>query len=275
MDNQVNFDLNEALKCYLSDPASISTPEANPALQECEHDPEAFSGGLANSVLNPIVDSIADNPENLFRSSIFDSLQFLLKCAPNFPFDVTLSTQGTSSELDELSRQVSQLPTLALSKLFDIVISGLSSEADAVHNELGNDEQDDNPQCKRLFEMYAFLLQWTIAVVEVRAAEKPTNVPTRGRGGKGIKSKVTVKDGIWDSAPQVQNALDVMCKVLKLRLNKVFMTTSERDTFVGLFTRAVNLIMESEQRMKSTPLRMYAFKVLCVAIKQHGHAFGG
>lgn len=81
MESETRFDLNEGLRCYLEDPASISTPEAVAALQECENDPESCSGGLVNSVLNPIVDSIADNPENLFRSSVFDSLQLLLKYA--------------------------------------------------------------------------------------------------------------------------------------------------------------------------------------------------
>ena len=65
-----------------------------------------------------------------------------------------------------------------------------------------------------------------------------------------------------------------MCKVLKVKLGKVFMTTSERDTFVGLFTRSVYLILENEQRIKNTALRMHAFKVLCIAVKHHGHAFG-
>lgn len=52
------------------------------------------------------------------------------------------------------------------------------------------------------------------------------------------------------------------------------MTTSDRDTFINLFTRAIYLILESEQRVKSLAIRMHAFKVLCIAVKHHGHAFG-
>lgn len=44
--------------------------------------------------------------------------------------------------------------------------------------------------------------------------------------------------------------------------------------FVGLFTRAVYLILESESRVKSTAIRMHSFKVLCIAVKHHGHAYG-
>jgi condensin complex subunit 1 len=51
-------------------------------------------------------------------------------------------------------------------------------------------------------------------------------------------------------------------------------TTSERDTFVSLFTKPVYIVLESEQRVKVTPVRMHLFKVLCIAVKHHGHAFG-
>ncbi len=275
MGDQIEFDLNDALTYYLSDPATIATPEADGALQDCENDPESLTGGLVNSVLNPIVDSIANNPDALTHSSSFDSLQFLLKCAPisiasqqNFPHE-------PDSELFKLSRSASLLPTHSLSKIFDLVISGLSAEAEAVHLELEAGDQDASQHQRKLLEMYAFLLQWSISAVEVKTAEKPSGAPTKGRGaGKGAKSKGAAKDGTWDSSAQLQTALDTMCKVLKLKLGKIFVTTSERDTFVGLFTRPVYLILESEQRIKSTALRMHAFKVLCIAVKHHGHGFG-
>ncbi|KAL8951118.1 MAG: hypothetical protein Q9222_002890 [Ikaeria aurantiellina] len=251
MDDPVDFDINEALKHFLSDPATVPTLEANGALVDCENDPETLTSGLINQVLNPIVDSIAENPDTLTASSSFDSLQFLLK-------------------------SVSLLPTHALSKIFDLIVSGLSAEADNVHNESETEEQETIRHHKKLLEMYGFLLQWSISAVEVKSAEKPAAAaPARGRGaGKGAKSKASNKDGAWDATSQLQTALEVMCKVLKLKLAKVFMTTSERDTFVGLFTRAVYLILENEQRIKNTALRMHAFKVLCIAVKHHGHAFG-
>ncbi|KAL8722666.1 MAG: hypothetical protein Q9225_000898 [Loekoesia sp. 1 TL-2023] len=251
MADHMEFDINEALKHYLSDPATVPTPEADGVLVDCENDPESLTSGLINGVLNPIVDSIAENPDALTRSSSFDSLQFLLK-------------------------SVSLLPNHSLSKILDLVVSGLSSEAENIHNESEAEEQETVQHHKQLLEMYGFLLQWSISAVEVKAAEKPANAaPARGRGaGKGAKSKTNTKDGAWDSTAQLQTALETMCRVMKLKLAKIFMTTSERDTFVGLFTRSVYLVLESEQRIKNTALRMHAFKVLCIAVKHHGHAFG-
>ncbi|PVH87836.1 hypothetical protein DL98DRAFT_447145 [Cadophora sp. DSE1049] len=247
----INFNINDALKHYMSDPATVATPEADSNLVDCENDPEALTNSLINTVLNPIVDSVAENPDAITRSSSFDSLQFLLKSS-------------------------SVLPTHALSKILDLIVSGLSTEADIIHNDLETDEQELISHHKQLLEVFGFLLQWTIAAVETKAAEKSSSAPAARGRGKGAKSKAAAgkdKDGNWDSSAQLQTALDTMCKVLKLKLSKIFLTTSERDTFISLFTRPVYMVLESEQRVKNTAIRMHAFKVLCIAVKHHGHGY--
>jgi condensin complex subunit 1 len=267
-------------------------------------------------VLNPIVDAVAENPDAITRSNIFDSLQFLLKCAPisstpSLPSCTSTSTASTTaqdisllaadtptpaqrarprgsaatatgrrlrdhdSELFKLSRYTSFLSAHALSKIFDLITSGLATEADAIHHDLDSDEQELVAHHKQLLEMYGFLLQWTIAAVETKAAEKSsTTVPSRGGRGKPKGRKDAAKDGTWDSSTQLETALGTMCKVLRLKLGKIFLTTSERDTFISLLTRPVYLILESETRIKSTSIRMHAFKVLCIAVKHHGHGYG-
>lgn len=276
MDSGVDFDINDALKHYLSDPATVPTPKADGALLDCENDPESLTNGLINGVLNPIVDSIAESPDAITKSSTLDSLQFLLKCAPTSPKSEQSYPSEPDSELFKLSRSTSLLSAHSLSKLLDLIVSGLSSEADVVLNDLETDAQETTLPHKQLLEIYGFLLQWTISAVETKASEKPaTGAPARGRAtGKSAKPKPNAKDGSWDSSTQLQAALDTMCKVLKLKLGKIFVTTSERDTFINLFTRSVYLVLESEQRVKSTAIRMHAFKVLCIAVKHHGHAFG-
>jgi len=86
MEAHVDFDINEAIKLFDSNPATIPTPEAPQALQECEDDAESLSSpALINSELNPVVDAIAESPDAITRSSVFDTLQFLLKCVPAYP----------------------------------------------------------------------------------------------------------------------------------------------------------------------------------------------
>ncbi|KAK5659131.1 hypothetical protein OQA88_1221 [Cercophora sp. LCS_1] len=289
--DSVNFDINDALKHYMSDPAGIPTPEADGALVDCENDPESLTdNAVVNGVLNPIVDAVAGNPDAIMRSQVFDSLQFLLKCAPissasSFPSDYQAPPRGSrdcdrrssrhGSKLFEQSRYTSFLSAHALSKVFDLITSGLAAEADAIHHDLESDEQELVTHHKQLLEIYGFLLQWTIAAVETKAAEKSSaTVSTRGRGKpKGKKDAAASKDGSWDSSAQLESALNTMCKVLRLKLGKIFLTTSERDTFIGLLTRPVYMILESEQRVKNTSIRMHIFKVLCIAIKHHGHGY--
>ncbi|CAH0055391.1 unnamed protein product [Clonostachys solani] len=242
----INFDINDALRDYMSDPASIPASEADSALLDCENEPESLTNQVINPVLNPIVDAVAEDPDAIMRASNMDSLQFLLKFA-------------------------AFLPTHALSKVFDLIMSGMSAEVDAANSDMESpDDEGTLPHHKKLLEIFGFLLQWTIAAVEAKAAEKSSTAPAaRGRG----KAKKGTKDDTWDSTAQLQSALDIMCKVLKLKLTSIFLTTSERDTFVGLLTRPVYMVLESEQRAKSIPIRMHCFKVLCIAVKHHGHGY--
>ncbi|KAJ5116482.1 hypothetical protein N7456_000830 [Penicillium angulare] len=275
MEDRMQFDINESLKYYLSDPSTLPTPEADPELLDCESDPEQLSPALIDNVLNPIVDAVAENPEGLTRSSYFDSLQFLLKCAP-VPSQLPhggFRPPGIDSELVNLCRYTPFLPVKSLSKVLDLIVSGLSIEADIIHGDLESDEQDAIQQHKQLLEMYGFLLQWALSAVEVKAAEKPAEPAPARRGGPKSKSK-SAKDGHWDWTPQIQISMETMCKVMKLKLGRILLTTSDRDTFINLFTRTIYLVLESEQRVKSMAIRMHAFKVLCIAVKHHGHAFG-
>ncbi|KAJ5930739.1 hypothetical protein N7466_006232 [Penicillium verhagenii] len=274
MEDRMQFEINESLKYYLSDPSSLPTPDADPELLDAESDPDQLSPALIDNVLNPIVDAVAENPEALMRPSIFDSLQYLLKCAP-VPSQLPhggFRPSGIDSELVNRCRYTTFVPVKSLSKLLDLIVSGLSVEADIINGDLESDEQDVIQQHKQLLEMYGFLLQWALSAVEVKAAEKPADPAPARRGGP--KSKKSAKDGHWDWTGQIQISMETMCKVMKLKLGRIFLTTSDRDTFINLFTRTIYLILESEQRVKSMAIRMHAFKVLCIAVKHHGHAFG-
>ncbi len=73
----MDFDINESLKLYLSDPASIQTPDAAPEIADA--DAESLDQSLIADVLDPIRHSIHDHPDALSRSASFDTLQCLLK----------------------------------------------------------------------------------------------------------------------------------------------------------------------------------------------------
>lgn len=165
------------------------------------------------------------------------------------------------------------LPNYAVAKVFDLIISGLSSEADVANQDVEADEQESLPVHKELLEMYGFLLQWAVQATENLASEKSASAPvTKGR--KGTKAKPAGGKQTFDSSTQLITALDAMVKVFKLKLQRIFVTTSERDNFVQLLTRPSYVVIENEQRVKSNPIRMHVWKVLCMAVKHHGHGFG-
>lgn len=277
MDDRVNFDINNSLRDYLSDPTAVQCPEVDSRLVDCETDPERLSDSTINSVLEGIIDDVANNPETITRGIHFDSLQWLLKCAP-LPLDSLFSLPrdlDPHSEQSNNFRNSANLSVSAISKILDLITSTLSTVIDQVNAAIEADEADSAQDLRQLLEIYGFFLQWTISAVEAKALEKPSKTAAARGRGKSSKSATAMKDEAhWDSIGQEQIALEVMCKAMKLKLSKIFVTTSERDTFVSLFTRPVYLILENEQRIKVTALRMHCFKLLCMAIKHHGHAHG-
>lgn len=277
MDACVDFDINEAIKLFDSDPSTIPTPEAPQALQDCEDEPELLSSpGLINSELNPVVDAVAESPDAITRSSVFDTLQFLLKCVPACYESGKTFRTAPNCKLFQLSRFSSQIPPTILSKILDLIVSALSTQADIIHADLETEEQDAIPHHKNILEMYGFLLRWTISAVETRALEKSASAPAARGRGKGTKAKAGVaKDGSWDASAQLETALDRMSKVLRLKLGRIFVTTSELDMFIGLITKPVYHILENEARVKSKAIRDHCFRVLCFAVKRHGHAYSG
>jgi len=276
MDGRLDFNLNDALKQYLEDPSTIATPEAPSDLVDCEGDADALTSAVVNGTLNPVVDAIAESPDAILRQGNFDTLAFLLKCAPVTPKSLQRYEQEPDCELFKLSRTSSLIPPTSLSKILDLIVSSIGIETDTAHADIESEEQDSIQHHKQILEVHAFLLQWSIAAIETKAAEKSASAPAvRGRGsGKSNKAKSANKDVNWDPTSQLQTALDVMSRILKLKLNRIFVTTSERDTFISLFTRPMYLLLENETRVKNAAIKNHAFRVICIAVKHHGHAFG-
>jgi condensin complex subunit 1 len=172
----------------------------------------------------------------------------------------------------------------------DVIVSGLNAQTEALALELESSEAEGLDSFRKPLEMYSFLLLWIITSAETMATQKSASGSKETGRGRQSKAKQAAasKELItqWDYTPQLQTAFDVMCKILKLKLAKVWTLTSEKDTFVrylhqkilrltySLFTRPAYLVGESEQRFKSTPIKMRIFKVLCLAVKHQHHALG-
>jgi len=123
-----------------------------------------------------------------------------------------------------------------MTKLMDVIVSGLNSQTEALASELESPEAEGVDSFRKPMEMYSFLLFWVITSSETIGSQKATSgakEPSRGKQSKSKHANSTKNQAThWDSTPQLQAAFDVMCKILKLKLAKIWNLTSEKDSFV-------------------------------------------
>lgn len=73
----MEFDLDESLKQYMSDPASISTPEAN--IEVADLDKDNVDQTVVTDALEAIRESIHENPDTILQGNALDTIQCVLK----------------------------------------------------------------------------------------------------------------------------------------------------------------------------------------------------
>ncbi|KIM60515.1 hypothetical protein SCLCIDRAFT_1216792 [Scleroderma citrinum Foug A] len=236
------FELQDELEA-LQDLSSYEIPN--------EHDlHDAEVGPLLQRVVGPI----ANSSDDITNPDVFDIFRSLLKHAD-------------------------AVPGPCMNKLLDSIASGFSAQLDAAIRDSKEEDQQAAMSHKTPLEMYAFLLNWfTSAADKVKsggedglAQFQPKS--RRGRGGKSGTSRATAKKvEEWTWADQIPATLELFAKAMKLKTHRIWMTTPERDAFITCLTRPAYHIAENEQYMKVHNIKMHVFKVICIAVKNHGHA---
>ncbi|SGY44625.1 BQ5605_C001g00183 [Microbotryum silenes-dioicae] len=237
---------------------------------------EVMEPALVNATLNGIVDTITGDCSTIQEAEVFDTFRSMLKYAEHL--------QG---------------PTL--NKLLDSICSGFSAEIESTSKD--NDPTDHTAyrSHKQALEMYAFLLQWFVSTAEKLAQSQHAaeDVALTAAGKRARLHRLTTRELgarlTWYSCrteqkkvtkaaakkrrddfswiESIPEALGVMSKALRLRTERIWQTTAERDTLVSnCFLKPVNLIAENETYVKVGEIKTGLFKVLCVAAKSHGQA---
>ncbi|KAG9309978.1 non-SMC mitotic condensation complex subunit 1-domain-containing protein [Chiua virens] len=200
------------------------------------------------------VDRTAYNPESIVDPEIFDIFRSLLKHAD-------------------------AVPGALMSKLLDSITSGFNTQIDAAIRDSREEDQQVVMAHKVPLEMYAFLLHWFVSAAEkVKSrgeedAPQPQPKARRGKGGKAGGSRAAAKTAeAWSWVGQIPGTLEIFSKAMKLKTHRIWMTSPERDAFITCLTRPAYHIAESEQYMKDSTIKMNVYKVICTAVKNHGHA---
>jgi condensin complex subunit 1 len=130
-----------------------------------------------------------------------------------------------------------------MNKILDSISSGLAAQVESTTQDLETGDQDSIREHKKAIEMYAFLLQWFVVAAEkVKKGSEddapvPAAKPRRGRGGARAASTRKQASTAWSWEDQIPSTLALISKVLRLSSQRIWTTTSERDTFIR-FVRA-------------------------------------
>ncbi|KAI0667334.1 non-SMC mitotic condensation complex subunit 1-domain-containing protein [Trametes maxima] len=242
-----SFELQDELQA-LQDVASYAIDN--------EHDLSDDPGAVSD-LLDSAVDALANSSDNITNPAVFDAYRSLLKHAA--------ALQGAH-----------------MIKILDSLSSAYLAHLDATVRDI---DEEDQQTCiaahKMPLEMYAFLLSWFVTAAEkVKTAgddDAPAPAPKarRGRGGKAAASRTTTRtkpteDWSWQN--QIPPTLNLISKVLRMKSQKIWQASAEKETFINCVVRPVYYIIENEQYMKSADIRRGVYKAICLAVKHQSHA---
>jgi condensin complex subunit 1 len=194
---------------------------------------------------------------------------------------------------------VDVVPGILMNKLLDVIMSSFAAEVDAAAHYIDHEYQQTCTAHKIPMEMCAFLFNWSARSVEkvnvpdedASAAAAPAK-SRKGRGGKATQSRVASKNKAAEKSwkDQIVPILTLITKVLKLKTSKIWTVSGERDTYIGCvissqghcisfayyrekcpllgrcLTAPAYHVTENEQYMKSQPIKLGVYKVICLAV---------
>lgn len=185
-----------------------------------------------------IVDAVADSSDAITSQQTFDMVASLLKHGS------TLQPAALLKLLDCLQSG----GTCRSLSLIDLICRfiGLSAELDATVADAHPSDHAGYRSHKLALEMYAFTLRFFILSAEKSTTSVGPSSPVkkgRGRGGKAAstataRSKKGKEAKPWEWADSVAPTLGLMGTVLhRLKTERIWQTTQERDGFVGRVLR--------------------------------------
>ncbi|OSD04955.1 hypothetical protein PYCCODRAFT_1385425, partial [Trametes coccinea BRFM310] len=221
-----------------------------------DQDISALDPRSVNDILHSAVDALAHSSDNITHPAVFDAYRSLLKHAA--------ALQGSH-----------------MTKILDSISSAYHAQLEATVRDIDEEDQQTFIAHKMPLEMYAFLLNWFVSAAEkVKTAGEDDLAPApapksrRGRGAKAAQSRSTARKPPeeWSWQDQIPPTLNLISRVLRIKTQRIWQTSAERETFINCVVRPVYHITENEQYMKSADIRRGVYKAICLAVKHQGHA---
>ncbi|KAG6909474.1 hypothetical protein DXG01_017196 [Tephrocybe rancida] len=242
----ISFELQEEIQALQENDDYDIPNDHNPSEEDAER------------LLEAAVEAVAEASEAITDPDVFDVYRSLLKHS------------------DAVSGPI-------MSKLLDSISSGLQAELDATIRDVDRGDQQGYMSHKAPLEHFGFLFLWFVSAVE--KVKQPDDedaqaAPAKGRKGRGGKAggkassrgSANKKSEKWTWMDQIPATLALISKVLRLQTQRIWTTTAEREAFLTCMTRPAYHITESEQYMKSEDIKNGVLKIICLAVKHHGHS---
>ncbi|CAG8485546.1 2013_t:CDS:10 [Paraglomus brasilianum] len=200
--------------------------------------------------LQSCLEKVEEDPQNIFNTQLF-------------------------ARLKSITKKFSNLKPPQISQLINIIITGLATECENTSGDLqANDDQTFDSH-RQALNMWSFLLGWATYLAENKAQskqnQKETGEFTSRSGRRGKERNNEPSQWNWDE--QRKATLTVMVNVLKLNLESIWVMKQELETFVGIFTKTVFLILESPLNIKDQSTKMHLFEILAISTKNYKQTF--
>jgi condensin complex subunit 1 len=245
------FNLQEELLSLSSDPSLYHIPR--------ELDVTSLSWDDLDSHLSEAIESVVNDPDSILHSTpqTFDVFRSILKHA-----------------------DASSVGGAIMVKTLDAILSAINSHSSAVMALVSGAgfaaEDMDAPMVhKQPLEMWAFLLQWFVSAADKMPSKASDAAPAPAARGRGGKSKKPVRSSsAFVLSDHLTLILSTSQKALRLPTSRIWRTTSDRESFVSCFVKPAYQLCETESHLKSPEVRAGIYRVICLAVKFNGHAFG-
>lgn len=149
-------------------------------------------------------------------------------------------------------------------KSLDLILSGFQSQTRQIEMSVESGDTESFRGLKVLLEIYGFLLHWYLINLESSSLRKPAKTGT----GRKVSPEFS------KACERISQALDGIYNCLKLNLSGLFVTSSEKDLFTGLFLRPLYLFMENEQIIKTGAIKLQMFNIISMAVKLYQQSSG-
>lgn len=178
------------------------------------------------------------------------------------------------------ARDLASIDPKLIIRGLDMLVSGFENQIRHAADAFSASSGSDPTLNAEALERYAFLFQWIIDSAEstpsktasgVTAAATAKQAKGRKRRGGSITggSSTYISEIVPGWKGKLLDLNLVLHQILHLSIGRIWNSVPERGTFVGVFTKLANKILENPQYSRDTDLQSALFTTLCLWLQKY------